>query len=90
MEDMKSEHAFALHRKTAELMDDLKQVQSSGSNFPITFFWNRNACCFVQMAGTQGVYIYFNDEYYEFLRLYGMYLVLMIPLVRRTGWPGDL
>lgn len=27
MEDMKSEHVFALHRKTAELMDDLKQVR---------------------------------------------------------------
>ena len=26
MEDMKSEHAFAMHRKTAELLDDLKQV----------------------------------------------------------------
>lgn len=26
MEDMKSEHAFALHRKTAELLDELKQV----------------------------------------------------------------
>lgn len=26
MEDMKSENAFALHRKTAELMDELKQV----------------------------------------------------------------
>lgn len=26
MEDMKSEHVFALHRKTAELLDDLKQV----------------------------------------------------------------
>lgn len=26
MEDMKSEHAFALHRKTAELLEDLKQV----------------------------------------------------------------
>lgn len=32
MEDMKSEHAFALHRKTAELLDDLKQV--GRSNFP--------------------------------------------------------
>lgn len=27
MEDMKSEHVFALHRKTAELLDDLKQVR---------------------------------------------------------------
>lgn len=30
MEDMKSEHVFALHRKTAELLDDLKQVILSG------------------------------------------------------------
>lgn len=27
MEDMKSEHVFALHRKTAELLDDLKNVR---------------------------------------------------------------
>lgn len=26
MEDMKSEHAFAMHRKTAELVEELKQV----------------------------------------------------------------
>lgn len=30
MEDMKSEHVFALHRKTAELLDDLKQVRLGG------------------------------------------------------------
>lgn len=26
MDDMKIDHAFALHRKTTELLDDLKQV----------------------------------------------------------------
>lgn len=29
MDDMKTDHAFAIHRKTTELLDDLKQVCAS-------------------------------------------------------------
>lgn len=29
MDDMKTDHAFAIHRKTTELLDELKQVCAS-------------------------------------------------------------